>query len=803
MSFLFFCIKLSCYIFRINLMKFIYMFIISLLLFISASTIAHCQWERVSLPYPYEEEEFYWLDVFFLESNPDMGWVCGKRGAILRTSDGGETWNGLQLPENYQLESIHFVNERIGFTSGQYRPSVGKIFKTTDGGINWFDITPDEAWGLWGNYFVNENVGIVIGNGCTYEMQFFRTEDGGITWDLFTTNELGSGLCDLVLFSEDGLGYATSSGLIWKTVDGGKSWFIFSISGDRDWQEELSYYNESFLVPYSPFCSGGNPGGVRMTTDNGATWKEFFTGQAMFGTFLHDELRGWGVGWGESVVYTSDGGENWITRNCGIMENDDLDDMFFFNDSTGWLVGGHIYRYAPIVNLDPEILADGALEFCEGDSVRLFTSTDYNHYKWSDKSSKRSITVKESGTYWVRVNNSECDSAYSKPVIVKVHPRPEAKLSIEGPVSICEGDTLIMELTEEFDRYEWTNGETGKRIITTESGSYSVIVYNEYGCSDIASFDLTVEPEPDPKIQIIGNINGCIGDTVIMLGSPGYAVYKWCKIPEKNPFITGKQQIEVTETGFYYLYVESEAGCSAISDIYEVTMQPDSNRIEIMFIDESNIVDFDSTRFLDLKCMAIGIRNIGIDPVTLLDAYLFIKEPFSIPESQFPIYIDAFDTARIVVCYTPGKLGIERDTLQFEDRCGPQYIPLVATGTPNNYNGPSNCDVDVDMVSISMSKNYIFSTSLPAPNPSIGTVEVPFNKVSIDDSEKESAYMTNLYGEKVCIGVMEIHTDMVIFDKVHQSGTILFECSDIPSGTYLIVINGKEEVTSYPIIINK
>jgi photosystem II stability/assembly factor-like uncharacterized protein len=784
-------------------MKTKYMLSLVLVVFLLSFISAYSQWERVSLPFPFENEEYVWLDVFFLESNPYMGWVCGKRGAILRTTDGGETWQGTQLQENYQLESINFVSETVGFTSGQYRPSEGRIFKTTDGGANWFDITPDEAWGLWGNYFVNENVGIVIGNGCTTEMQFFRTEDGGNTWELSTTDELGSGLCDVVLYSENGEGYASSSGLIWRTINGGRSWFIFSVSGERDWQEELSIYNESFLVPYSPFCTGGNPGGVRMTTDNGATWKEFYTGQAMFGTFLHDELRGWGAGWDETVVYTSDGGDTWITRNCGIMDNDDLDDMFFLNDSTGWLVGGNVYRYAPIINLDPVILANGSLEFCEGDSVVLFTNTDYNHYKWSDKSTDRSITVKESGTYWVRVNNSECDSAISKPVDVIVHPKPNAILTTQGPIVLCEGDTLVMELTEQFDSYEWSNGKTSSNLIVTETGNYSVVVYNEYGCADTAYFDVKVEPKPDPEIQIIGNINGCIGDTVIMLGTPGYSVYEWYRENEDQPFTTGKQQIEVTETGFYYLYVESEAGCSGVSKLYEVTMQPDSNRIEIMSIDDSKIFDFDSTRFLELKCLPIVIRNIGPDPVTLLDAYLFIKQPFSIPESQFPISIAPYDTANIVVCYTPSKLGVERDTLQFEDRCDSQFIPLVATGASNNYQGPSNCDVDVDMVSVSINKNYIFSTSLPAPNPSDGTVEVPFNKVSSEDYGEETAYMTNLFGEKVCQGKFSIGNSINIFDRTHQSGTISFECADIPSGTYLIIIDSRDEIISYSVIVSK
>jgi photosystem II stability/assembly factor-like uncharacterized protein len=78
------------------------------------------RWEAVPLQPPYHAT--LWLDVYFLPSNPQFGWVCGAKGHVIRTTDAGATWQGTTVPyspsNNDHLESIHFVNTSIGYTSG-------------------------------------------------------------------------------------------------------------------------------------------------------------------------------------------------------------------------------------------------------------------------------------------------------------------------------------------------------------------------------------------------------------------------------------------------------------------------------------------------------------------------------------------------------------------------------------------------------------------------------------------------------------------------------------------------------------
>jgi photosystem II stability/assembly factor-like uncharacterized protein len=63
-------------------------------------------------------------------SNSNTGWSVGQQGSIVRTSDGGTTWESLNSGNNASLKSIKFVNDLTGWIVG----AEGTIIKTTNGG---------------------------------------------------------------------------------------------------------------------------------------------------------------------------------------------------------------------------------------------------------------------------------------------------------------------------------------------------------------------------------------------------------------------------------------------------------------------------------------------------------------------------------------------------------------------------------------------------------------------------------------------------------------------------------------------
>ncbi|MFN3306377.1 MAG: WD40/YVTN/BNR-like repeat-containing protein, partial [Candidatus Kapaibacteriota bacterium] len=500
---------------------------------------SHAQWEKVkNIPPTFINS--YWLEMYFLPENPNYGWVCGYDGKVLRTTDMGKTWSGTIIRGAYQLEHIHFVDEKVGFTSGIGSNGFGKIYKTTDGGATWFDITPVKADDLWGHWFVDKDYGIVVGGGCVTPQRFFVTTNGGISWDFVTevNNFPNSGLTDVILYSRNGLGYATSSGFIWQTTNGGRSWQIFSRSGGSDWQEDLWIFGNTIIVPYSVGCGGeGGTGGVRSTNNLGRTWKQFSTGTSMFGAFLHDSLRGWVCGWDRAVYYTSDGGNTWNLLNCGIDPGVSLDDFWFINDTLGWVVGNGIYKYTGIKKVVSQIQSIPDTTACEGDTIILKATNDAKFYQWSTNSTSKEIKVTKSGRYELLSWDSDCDTIVPAVVTLTFHPKPKIKLSIEGTGFLCEGSEIPLWYVTDSKNARWADGRTDT-ILVNKPGKYIAYASNEFGCIDSAYVEFRLIPRP--KIQRIGNTSICEGDSVVLFLEGNFANVFWLRDSDSEIVGIGK-----------------------------------------------------------------------------------------------------------------------------------------------------------------------------------------------------------------------------------------------------------------------
>jgi photosystem II stability/assembly factor-like uncharacterized protein len=90
--------------------------LVNIVLVLTSTIAIRAQWEQVQLPSPFGNS--YYLDVFFLPSNPNYGWITGFDGKVLRTTDAGKSWNGAIIFDNPFLESVHFPSQMVGFVSG-------------------------------------------------------------------------------------------------------------------------------------------------------------------------------------------------------------------------------------------------------------------------------------------------------------------------------------------------------------------------------------------------------------------------------------------------------------------------------------------------------------------------------------------------------------------------------------------------------------------------------------------------------------------------------------------------------------
>ena len=666
----------------------------------------HAQWEEVQLPAPFNRG--YYLDVFFLPSNPQFGWAVSIEGFIIRTSDGGSTWQGTQIPDAF-LEYVQFLTPQVGYASGE-----AGVFRSTDGGRSWQDISPfdpNREKG-WGSFWINQQEGLYFVGGCATGLQgFFRTTDAGRTWSVFYTSEPLSGLSDGLIF-RDGSGFAVSSGVLWRTEDFGRTWRYYSSTGAKIWTEELSIFGNSILLPTSGTNCDGNTRGVgslRFSTDAGRTWRESPTGSNMFGTFLIDERRGWGVGDDRTVLYTDDYGQSWTRRNCGIRGN--IDDIWFINDTLGWCVGNGVYRTnfsapKPEIRIDPDARV---VELCEGESIDVRVLTTQNAVRWSDGNASSTRTLTTAGVYAVTVYDpATCQSA-ADTIELRFRPSTAPTITLSKP-SACEGDSITLTVEGPFVSYLWSSGETTSNITVRAAGDYSCTVVDSNGCTRTATVTAVIHPNPEPTIQANRALRICLDETITLSAPTGFDGYQWSS-GETTPSIT------VGEGGSWYVTVVDSFGCVGVSDTVTVIKLETRNKAEILFASasDSSIVIQDHP-IGTLACGEVIVRNRSTtEPLVIARPYMLGNVLVSIPQSQLPVVIAPLETGRFTLCASAIDTGRVADTLAIPDTCSTWFIPVRSSGQPLTFQGTSRCDVDVMTLVYSAGDAWRLSDPFPMP----------------------------------------------------------------------------------------
>jgi photosystem II stability/assembly factor-like uncharacterized protein len=274
-------------------------------------------WKTIVLP-----EVFYGRDVFFLDDN--IGWACGEH-YLFKTTDGGKNWDTQKYDSSITFYKVAFTNERLGWLTG----GGSRIYNTTDGGKNWnlqanfngyinsFSLV--DSLHLWA---VNTDgpVGAVGG-------AIFYTKDGGKNWLADSTVDWGYD----IQFVDSLNGWISGKDKITHTTDGGKTWNTqFNMSGN--------WINIS--IPDKKHGFAITSSNIVVTTNGGDTWeiKNNLDPYDLNTISFYDSLNGLAAGWGGVIVKTTDGGTNWklITKS---LTNSQLRNIFFIDNSTGWICG--------------------------------------------------------------------------------------------------------------------------------------------------------------------------------------------------------------------------------------------------------------------------------------------------------------------------------------------------------------------------------------------------------------------------------------------------------------------------------
>lgn len=205
-----------------------------------------------------------------------------------------------------------------------------------------------------------------------------------------------------------------------------------------------------------------------------------------------------------------------------------------------------------------DIVFNGSLEICLGDSVELIAPSSTNGYLWNTGATTQSIFANNNQEYFVTVYENNCSATLTSNVTIQNINQP----TINGSSVICDSLPVTLSIDSAFLSVIWNNSETSNTIITSETGSYSAIATDIYGCNYYTD-TLIVSASTAPVLETIftlENTEFCEGSSITIYGNNN-AIW--------NTGIIDSSLL-VSVSGNYYQTISNECG-SSISNIITVT----------------------------------------------------------------------------------------------------------------------------------------------------------------------------------------------------------------------------------------
>lgn len=226
--------------------------------------------------------------------NNRVAWASGSGSTVLRTTDGGATWQKLTVtPDALDFRDVDAIDEQTAYVLSIGTGPVSRIYKTTDGGLTWslqFKNEDPKAF-LDAMTFWDARHGLVFGDSIDGHFDILITENGGQTWSRVASDKLPPSLPNEGAFAASGTNIAVSGmnnawigtgaaskARVLRTSDRGRTWQV------ADTPLAAGASTGIFSIAFRDAKHGVIVGGdytkekeatnnLAFTTDGGATWK--------------------------------------------------------------------------------------------------------------------------------------------------------------------------------------------------------------------------------------------------------------------------------------------------------------------------------------------------------------------------------------------------------------------------------------------------------------------------------------------------------------------------------------------------
>ncbi len=389
-----------------------------------------------------------YLGIHFV--NVDTGWACGDLGTIIKTTDGGQSWNTLETNTTTPILKVNSFNGQTVVASGFN----GIILRSTDRGENWIQITSGVTGDLWGLQMINDTLGWACGTANS----LIKTTDGGQTWQTSATPGYTSDYW-WIDFLDENYGFIAANGKVLRTTNAGNTWDIVQ-AGDNQALFSVDVI-DSLHIAAAGYGGTGYRGKTVYSSDGGNTW---ITG----GPTTYDPINcikyvnpdtGYITMSEVGLWKTTDSGQSWILLDLPLSNIGEFDIQLFKQENIGYNAGSGLKIYK----------ADGDLDvwhkaIINDDFVDVFFPTEQKGFVISSGPRGRVYRTFDSGEHWQLASGP---SGYS--------------LFFTDSLTGYLGSTAIWKTTDGGDNWYQTNspntyGEINKIVfINNQIGWYVAI----------------------------------------------------------------------------------------------------------------------------------------------------------------------------------------------------------------------------------------------------------------------------------------------------------------------------------------
>jgi len=266
------------------------------------------------------------LDVVFL--NNGHGIAVGEKGTIFTSSDFGKSWQQRNSGTQNNLISVAKISATQLMAVGQN----GEILQSLNSGATWSKVPSGTNLDLHDITFVNENTAFVAASNG----RILKSIDMGKTWT--SMNVAGSRALFGVAFSSEMIGYVVGeNGAFLKTTDGGATWATLTTTTARTLRKvAISPVDIRVVVAV------GDSAAMVRTVNSGTTFGNINLGATNFRNlknigFKANLAQASSVGQEGYLINSTNSGASWVQKFAGIRNN--FTSVDFKNLNTGFISG--------------------------------------------------------------------------------------------------------------------------------------------------------------------------------------------------------------------------------------------------------------------------------------------------------------------------------------------------------------------------------------------------------------------------------------------------------------------------------